>query len=140
MSDTDTPDPPVRPAIPVDAYIEKYIALRDRKAAVVAAHKKEVAELDTVLDKVELFLLKTMQDQGLESLSSKAGTAYKSTRTSATVADWDMILDFVRRGEHWSALDKRVNKTFVEAWRTEHNDLPPGVSWREDTTVNIRRT
>ena len=138
MSD-ETIDTPAT-TIPVDVYIDKYVQLRDRKAAMVAAHKKQVEVLDNVLDRVELFLLKTMQDLGVESLKSGAGTAYQTTKTSATIADWPLYFDFLRAGEHWEGIDRKANKTFVDAWRTEHNDLPPGINWREEKTVNIRRT
>lgn len=135
MTETETPVD-----IPIDQIIQRYIALRDKKAELVAAHKAEVAKFDVGLERCELFLLKTMQSMGVESIRSELGTAYKSTRTSAGVADWPAALDFIKGNEHWEMLEKRVSKAFVEAYRTEHNDLPPGINWREETTVNIRRT
>lgn len=124
----------------VDAIIEKYIALRDLKSQKVAAHKKDLEAINTALDRVEAYLLKTFQELGVESLKTKLGTAYTQKRTSATVSDWETTLAFIREHELWSFLEKRVSKDAVETWREEHNDLPPGINWREENVVNIRRT
>jgi hypothetical protein len=91
------------------------------------------------LDRIENFLLKRLTDQGVEAIRTKFGTAYTQERTSANVADWDMFLAFVREGEHWSALEKRVSKTFVDAHKQEHNDVPPGINVRVERVLNITR-
>lgn len=135
---TTTEDLPAK-AVPVDAIIEKYIALRDLKATKTAAHKKDLETIEAGLDRCEAFLLGTLQSMGVESIKSSLGTVYTTTRTTAGVADWDAILPWIQEHEHWAMLEKRVNKTFVESYRNEHNDLPPGINWREDRTVNVRR-
>lgn len=124
----------------MEELVEKYIELRDKKAQLSAAFKQKTAKLDAVLDKIEGVLLQQFKDLGMESVRTKAGTAYKSTRTSATVADWDQTLDYIRRKELWNMLDKRVNKAAVEQFKEEHDDLPPGVNWREEVVVNVRRS
>jgi hypothetical protein len=55
------------------------------------------------------------------------------------VADWDATLDFIKANEHWQMLEHRVSKQAVEEYKSEHGDLPPGVDWREEVTVNVRR-
>ena len=123
----------------VAKIVEKYIALRDKKSELKAAYDGSVKEIDTAMDRVELYLLKTMQELGLESMKTPFGTPYISVRTSATVADWPAALDFIRSNEHWEMLERRVSKTFVDAYRKENDDLPPGVNYREERVVNVRR-
>jgi len=138
-----TPDPAVAeaPAVanPLDQLVERYVQLRDRKAEMKGEYEKKVAALDQAMDRIENFLLKHLNDSGSESVRTKAGTFFKQERNSATVADWDACLAFITGGEHWSMLEKRVSKAFVEAYKEEHNDLPPGVNWRSEVTVNVRR-
>ena len=122
-----------------DELVEKYVALRDKKAALVAAHKAEVAKMDTVLDKVEAVLLLQFQKQGVESVRTPSGTAFKNVKTSVTVADWDAALGFVQANGAWHMLDKKLNKTAVLAYKDEHNDIPPGLNYREEVTVQVRR-
>lgn len=124
----------------MEQLIEKYIAVRDKKAEIVAAHKAKIATLDEVLDKLEGVLLSQLEANGMESARCKTGTVYKSTRTSATVADWDYVLNFILTNDLHNMLERRVSKQAVEQYREEHGDLPPGINWREEVVVNIRRS
>lgn len=138
---TDVHDPPTKTAPPIDAIVARYVEIRDQKAALKTQYDKDKATLDAALERIEAHLLKRFQEMGVDSVKTAAGTAYTSTQTSATVADWDQTLDFIRGGDHWAMLEKRVSKGFVEAYKEEHNgDLPPGINWREESVVNVRRT
>jgi hypothetical protein len=126
--------------VTMEELVEKYIQLRDKKAELSADFKARTAKLDAVISKIEGVLLSQFNELGMESVRTKAGTAYKSTRASATVADWDNVLDFIQRNELWNMLEHRVNKSAVEQFKEEHGDLPPGVNWREEVVVNVRRS
>ena len=128
------------PVIQTDELGEKYIALRDKKKAMDDAHKAKLSKLTDLMDRIEAVLLEEFQRTGAESVRTKAGTAFKSKRTSATVADWDAVLNFIVENNLWAMLEHRVAKTVVEEYKTEHGDLPPGVNWREELTINIRRS
>jgi hypothetical protein len=56
------------------------------------------------------------------------------------VADWDYVLDYIQKNELWNMLEKRVSKQAVEQYVEEHGNLPPGINWREELVVNIRRS
>lgn len=122
-----------------DDIVARYVQIRDAKDALVSAHKTAVAKYDEAMEKIENFLLAHLNAQGSEAVRTNAGTFFKTSKTSATVADWDGLLSWVRENDMWSALDRKVNKTFVVNYRAEHNDLPPGVNYREETVVQIRR-
>ena len=124
----------------MEELVEKYIQLRDAKAQAAAAFKAKVAKLDEVLTKIEGVLLQQFNEHGMESVRTKAGTAYKSSRVSATVADWDSVLSFIQKNDLWNMLEHRVSKQAVEQFKEEHGDLPPGVNWREEVVVNVRRS
>lgn len=124
----------------MEELVEKYIELRDQKSKMSADYKVKVAKIDSVLDKIEGELLRQFSDHGMESARTKSGTAYKSTRVSATVADWDYVLDFIQKNELWNMLERRVSKQAVEQYKEEHGDLPPGINWREEITINVRRS
>lgn len=124
----------------LNELVEKYIALRDRKAKFKAEYDAKVAELDAVMDKIEAVLLKTFDDTGMDSVRTSAGTAYKSLRTSVTVADWDAYREHIIANGAWELLEKRANKTAVEQYKSANDDLPPGLNWREERVINIRRS
>jgi len=124
----------------LDLIVERYVLLRDRKAQMKADYEASVADINTGLSKLENAILVTLNEQGAESFRTAHGTAYKSTSTSATVADWDSLQVFIRTNERWDMLEKRVAKTAVEQYRNEQDDLPPGINWREAVSVGVRRS
>jgi hypothetical protein len=123
----------------LNELIDKYIQLRDLKAQMKAKYEAKVAPVTEAMDRIEAKLLQQMRDQGAESFKTSFGTAYVSKRTSATVADWDGLLNFAREQELWNLLEKRVNKTAVDEYVAANEDLPPGVNYRTEYTVNVRR-
>jgi hypothetical protein len=120
--------------------VAKYIELRDKKAQFKADYDSKVAKLDENLEKIEAVLLKTFDQTGMESVKTEFGTAYTSTRTTASVADPDAFMTYCKANDAWHLLEKRVSKIAVEQYKAEHDDVPPGVSYRAERTVNIRRS
>lgn len=133
-------DAPAKQAPGVDELVTKFIELRDKKSKLKREYETKVEAVDALLERLERHFMGVLDGMGAESLRVPGGTVYTSKRTSATAADWDSYLAWVRENAHWDGLEKRVNKTFVEAFRNEYDDLPPGVNWREERVVNVRRT
>lgn len=119
--------------------VAKYIELRDKKAQMKAEYDEKVGKLDAVLEQIEGTLLKTFDTAGMDSVKTPFGTAYTSTQTSATVADPDVFRQFVKDNDAWDMFQNRVSKTAVEQYKAVHNDIPPGLNWREERVVNVRR-
>ncbi|MFN3829468.1 hypothetical protein EDC36_1113 [Tepidimonas ignava] len=92
------------------------------------------------MTRIQNYLLKFMTELGVASIRNSADTHYILRCNSTTVADRYAFLGWVQRPGEWSILKRRANKTVVQAWRNEHNDLPPGISWREERVVNIKRS
>lgn len=124
----------------VEELVQQYILLRDRKAQMKAAYELKVGALTSVMDKVEARLLALFEEIGVDSMKTAAGTAYRSTRVSTTIADWDTFLQHVQRHGAWELLERRCSKTAVEQYKAANEDLPPGVNWSEERVVNIRRS
>lgn len=125
----------------IGKLVEGYIQLRDKKAEIKARHEQELAPVQAMLDKIEVHILQQMQEQGVESYRTSVGTAYMSTRTSATCADWDLYRQFCQRQEDpFMFMERRVNKTAVDEYAAVHKDLPPGVNYRSEVVVNVRRS
>jgi type I site-specific restriction endonuclease len=120
--------------------VTKYIELRDRKAELKAEYDNKVASIDETLDKIEVKLLQIFEETGSKSFSTPNGTAYASVRTSASVDDKEAFMEYVKNTEQWPLLEVRASKTAVQQHRDIHEDLPPGVNWREERVVNIRRS
>jgi hypothetical protein len=124
----------------VEALVERYIKMRDTKDKLKKAYAKKIEPLENAMEQIEGLLLKMFESTGIDSAKCGSGTAYKSRRCSATVADWDAALTHIIKNQAWSMLEKRVSKEAVDAYREEYGDLPPGINWREELVVNVRRS
>ena len=123
-----------------EQLVAMYVKLRDAKATAVAAFKQKIAKADEAMGKLEAQLLKNLDATGAESIRTQSGTAFKAVKTSATVADWDAMLAYILEHGLYNMLERRVSKKAVEEFKDENDDLPPGVSWREELTIQVRRT
>ncbi|TDN70482.1 hypothetical protein [Paraburkholderia sp. BL10I2N1] len=125
----------------LNEVVSTYIALRDKIAARKKAHKEELEPIEQAMEQIEAVLLRTFDATGLESAKTEKGTAYVSTRTSATVADREVFLDFIKAKEEWPLADIRAAKTAIEVFKDSNGgELPPGINWREERTINVRRS
>jgi hypothetical protein len=111
--------------------------LRDQKSAL----KAQEAEIQEKIDKIDLKLLEVFNKTGTESIKTEHGTAYASSRTTASVADKDVFLNFVKSNNEWSLMEVRASSTAVREYN-QNNDgvVVPGVNISVERTVNIRRT
>lgn len=117
-----------------------FIALRDRRSKRKTSYQAEDEDDRTMQDKIEIEFLRRFGRRGIDNVSAHGvGTAYKSSRFSATVADWDSFLGHVQYNNAWELLERRVNKTAVAQFMAVNNDLPPGVNWSETQVINFRR-
>jgi len=122
--------------------VAAYIAIRDaratRKKAYVVADEADKNRQE----KIEAVFLKKFKELGIDSIKAAngAGTAYKAVQTSATVADRAVFLEHIVTNGAFQLLDVKANKTSVAEYREVHGDIPPGLNWREEQTVNVRRS
>jgi phage host-nuclease inhibitor protein Gam len=120
--------------------VSLYIKMRDRKAELKAEFDAKVAPLNEKMDKLEAKLLHVFNETGMDSVKTESGTAYATTRVTASVADKEIFMAHVRAHDDWGLLEVRTSKTAIDQYRSVHDDIPPGVSMREERVVNVRRS
>jgi len=141
MSETlpvETPEaPPV--SATVDKRVSQYIQVRD---AIAKAKEKHEAELKPLVDLQNLltgWLQEFMDTAGAENVKTSHGTCYQSTRYTASLADPEAFMAFVKSTSQYDLLDRKANVTAVKDYVAEHNTLPPGVNLSAIKTVGVRR-
>lgn len=123
-----------------DALVDRYVKLRDAKTKIANQAKEKTQLIDEAMNAIEAVLLVQFNSEGVESVRTAAGTAYKDTKTFATVGDWEAFLGFVRDQQAWPLLKHDVVKKAVEEYKEANDDaLPPGVDWREEIIIKVRR-
>jgi len=121
--------------------IDLYIKLRDRRAQRKKAYEADDEGDKRYQDKIEQIFLAKFNAEGTDTLTVRdVGTAYKVTKTSASVADWDALLGFVRQYDLWHLLTRGVSKSAVDEYVKANEELPPGVNMSRMNTVNVRRS
>ena len=122
------------------SLLKIFIGLRDKRSQRKADYDADDAGDKDKQNRIETEFLRRFNERGIDNVSSREfGTAYRSTRSSATVADWEAVLDHVKKQDAWELLERRVSKGAIQQYRDVHDDLPPGVNWSEAQVVNFRR-
>ena len=120
----------------IDEIVAKFMHLKSLKAE----REGEIKQIEVVMDKVRSKLLEHFQNTGVELIRTEAGTVYKSVRTTASVADWDVFLESVKKNELWHLLEHRCSSKEAENYVSVHDEPPPGVNLSRVATINIRRS
>jgi hypothetical protein len=124
----------------MEALVEKYVQVRDKKKEIEGTHKKQLAPYTEALTKLEAVILNHLNTTGSESVRTNKGTAYKSVSTSVTTADKGAFTQWCIDNQMWDMTDMRPAKKAVEDYVAEKDDLPPGLNWAQAVTVGVRRS
>jgi len=123
----------------INIRIGQYIKLRDVIKEQDDAHKAKMQPYREALEKLNAVMLDHLIKIGGDSVSSPAGTVYRTTKRSASLEDSDSFMRHVIGSEDWDLLDKKASVAGVEAFVNEHGVLPPGVKWTSTQVVGVRR-
>lgn len=106
--------------------------------------KREFDDADTKLkadeERIELAILKFLQDSNINSVRTDFGTAYRQEDVIPTCADWNVFYDWVKKNNAFDALEKRIKKTYVKEMLENDGELPAGVDVIRKFVVRIRRS
>ena len=122
------------------SLLQMFIKLRDRREQRKAAFNADDATDKDKQSRIEVEFLRRFNERGTDNTSSREhGTAYRSTRSSVTIADWDIFLTHVKKNEAWELLEHRANKKNAQEYTEVHGEIVPGTKYSETQVVNFRR-
>lgn len=120
---------------------EEYIRIRERRNALKAQYDEADGALKAQLQHIEGELLRILNESGMDSAKTPAGTFYKQEEITPTGADWDTLYRWIAENDAFEALEKRIKKTFVKEYMAAHDGgIPPGVSVYREFVVRVRRS
>jgi hypothetical protein len=125
---------------PMSLLVEKYHQLRAKKKAIAERHAKELEPVQQAMGALENVMLDALNKAGSNSMRTDAGTAYKSVRTSISIADPEEFRLWVESQNRPDFYENRVSKEAVENYINAGNPLPPGLKVSSDTVVNVRKS
>jgi hypothetical protein len=118
--------------------IRAFRALRDQKKEMAERHKQEIAPLNEKMKKLESWMLRELDRDGADHVGTAEGTAYRTTRTSVTVEDWDAALTEIRDHQLWHLLERRLSKDGVQQYMEAEGRAFPGAKVTTEIGVNVR--
>lgn len=121
-----------------EQLIDKYVEVRDAKAALAEKHKGEMEPYNKSLEVIEAALQDMLNQTGGDSIKTKAGTAYRSTATTAKMESWPEFIGYVQHTGDYELLVRNVNKTRLEECLNAGRSVP-GCSMGQIQRINVRR-
>lgn len=123
----------------MEEVVGAYLKLRNKKEAIEGAVKEEVKAIKEKMVKLEAYIKKEADKQGVTSFKTLNGTAFVTTTDFAQVADWDSVLGFIKKNEAWDMLEKRVSKNAVRGYIDANKSVPDGVNFGTRIDINVRK-
>lgn len=120
--------------------MEKYAAIRDKRSAIKKAYEEKDAVLIDALDKIEVFLMRYLDQNELQSCNAGLFTAYLSKEYKVGCADWAAFWDWMAENKRCDMTEKRVAVGVVKEYLEEKKELPPYVNLAIERVVRVRRT
>lgn len=129
-----------QPAPTIEQRIDQYVKLRDLIKEKDDAHKAAMKPYRETLEALNNVILDLLNKSGGDSIKTKSGTAYKSTKRTASLEDPERFMDFVIAKGAFELLDRKVNITAAEAFHSDNGVFPPGVRVSSTSVVGVRRS
>lgn len=126
-------------AMTMEELVAKFVAVRDHIDATTELQKEALAPFKKIKEDLGALILNKLQAQGADSVATPSGTAYVSTKRSATIADGEAFWDYVVGQKAWDLVDKKANAPAVEDFINEHKIMPPGINFTKIQTLGVRR-
>ena len=123
----------------VEKLIAKHLELRNAKAMLEKETKENVSKLEEGMSLIETALKAEANRLGVTSFRTTSGTAFLTTVDRASVADWDMVLEYITTNNKYDLLNRAVNKTAVKEFVETNKIAPPGVNYTSSVGINIRK-
>ena len=158
------PDSPVQ--LTIDRVQQIYLAAKDAAEALSKRHAEEMKPLTDRMEATKQWMLKYLNDQGLENAKTEHGLCFKSQVMGVSVepdGGWENVLRFVMERAvgrvldameqgateeqamaifleepALAALNRSVNKTYIKEM-LEQEIVVPGVKITHVTQINVRR-
>lgn len=125
--------------VQINTRVEQYIALRDKIRSLEEEQKETLKPYKDTLEKLGAVILAHLNETGVESVRTNAGSAYLTPKKSATLADAKAFFDYCKSNDAWDLMDRKANVTAVGDFVEEHGAAPPGVNYSVELKVGVRR-
>jgi hypothetical protein len=122
-----------------EQLVDYYVQCRDKLKEIDGRYDNEKRPVQQLMEQLENAFMAHMQSNGLTSFKTNNGTAYLSTRTTASVADWETFFKYAMETNQLGLLTHGANAKAVEEFIEANKAQPPGLNVSRVTRCNVRR-
>lgn len=129
-----------------DLTFNQIAKVRSELTMQIAEAEEAVKALKAKREKLDVEVLRRFNEGGMISVKTEYGSLHTITRTSASCADKDAYMDWIKSTGNWDFLEVRPAKAMIEVYMEEVDEstgkkhgLPPGVNWTSKLTVGMRK-
>src|SRR5574340_557204 len=94
----------------VDEAIKTYVEKRDYLKLLHKQNELKEQELHDELDAIAMFLREKADALGVDSFKCASGTAYRGTKETYRIVNWDDFIRWIKETDNYQCLEKRVAK------------------------------
>ena len=129
-----------------DLTFNQLAKIRGELTMQIAEAEEAVKALKAKREKLDVEVMLRFNEGGLTSVKTEYGSLHTITRTSASCADKDAYMDWIKNTGNWDFLEVRPAKAMIETYMDEVDEstgkkhgLPPGINWSAKLTVGMRK-
>jgi len=122
--------------LPPDQLMRIYTKMRDKLEQLEVMTSK----LEKDMKMVKAALLDHCKANGVESIKTQYGSAFRTVRTTYSTADWENFHKFVLEHQAPYLLEKRLHQGAMKEFLADNPELvPPGLNSSSEYTITIKR-
>lgn len=120
--------------------IRLYVEMRDNLSIEKKAFDEIEKQYDAAMEKLQMRLRDIADDMGVDQLSSREyGTAFRVTKESYRVGNWDQFVAWMKEKDAFHCLEKRCAKLAVKEVHGVDGAVPPGIDYHTEVEIQVRR-
>lgn len=130
--------PDINSKLPVSDLVQMYIQTRDFLAQEKKQYEAFEHQMKDIMARISMCLRDKADELGVDSFKTPFGTAYRNTKTSYRVGNWEAVLDYIKTTGNYQMLEHRVSKNACREIHQATGVVPPGVEFSQEVEFNVR--
>lgn len=125
----------------IETLVKDYIATRDAFSLARTDYTTLESGYKETLAKLSMRMRELADDAGVDSFSIRGvGTAYRSTKVSYRVVDWDSFISWIKATDNFQCIEKRAAKLSVAAIHKDTSAVPAGLDYIAEQEFMVRKS
>lgn len=125
--------------VSINEAVRVYVQLRDQLGIERKSWETHESEVKSYQEKISMFLRDKGDELGVDSFNTQFGTAYRNTKTSYRIENWDEFKAWILETGNLQCVEKRPAKLAVKEIYETDGILPNGLNEFVEVEFNVRR-